>query len=252
MSKPLLSIGMIVKNESRCLERCLKALQPLRDAIPCQLVIADTGSDDGTQKIAERYADIFFDFPWINDFAAARNAVMDRCIGAWYLSLDADEYIDADVKELIAFLHSDAAKVCTSAFLIINNYSDPNDESQYSPFNASRLLNMSTKLRFEGAIHEVWPSVCMERPIYLENTVLWHDGYIRNGKLTEKKKGKRNMALIEAELEKTPNDLLRVMQALESSYTVEQAVKYAYRAVELLHQGAARAEILARPFTEMH
>ena len=46
---PLLSIGMIVKNEIRCIEKCLKALQPLREAIPCELVIADTGSDDGTR-----------------------------------------------------------------------------------------------------------------------------------------------------------------------------------------------------------
>ena len=43
MPKPVLTIGMIVKNEIRCLERCLKALQPLRDALPCELIIADTG-----------------------------------------------------------------------------------------------------------------------------------------------------------------------------------------------------------------
>ena len=31
MSKPLLSIGIIFKNDLRCIERCLKSLQPLRD-----------------------------------------------------------------------------------------------------------------------------------------------------------------------------------------------------------------------------
>ena len=56
--QPMLSIGMIVKNEEKKLERCLTALQPLRDAIPCELVIADTGSTDGTRAIAERYADL--------------------------------------------------------------------------------------------------------------------------------------------------------------------------------------------------
>ena len=81
MPKPLLSIGMIVKDEIRCIEKCLKALQPLREAFPCELVIADTGSTDGTREVAERYADILFDFSWIDDFAAARNAVMDRCSG---------------------------------------------------------------------------------------------------------------------------------------------------------------------------
>ena len=50
MNQPLLSIGMIVKNEERCLEKCLKALEPLRQAIPCELVIADTGSTDKQRK----------------------------------------------------------------------------------------------------------------------------------------------------------------------------------------------------------
>ena len=76
---PLLSIGMIVKNEMDCLQRCLESLTPLREAIPCEVVIADTGSTDGTRELAAQYADILFDFTWSNDFSAARNAVMDRC-----------------------------------------------------------------------------------------------------------------------------------------------------------------------------
>ena len=83
MAKPLLTIGLIVKDEIRCIERCLKALQPLREAVPCEVIVADTGSTDGTRKVAEQYADLVFDFPWINDFAAARNAVMDRSSGSW-------------------------------------------------------------------------------------------------------------------------------------------------------------------------
>lgn len=62
---------MIVKNESRCLEKCLKALEPLRNAIPCELVIADTGSTDNTKEIASKYADTLFDFTWVNDFSKA-------------------------------------------------------------------------------------------------------------------------------------------------------------------------------------
>ena len=100
MTKPVLSIGIIFKNEIRCIERCLKSLQPLREAIPCELVMADTGSEDGSRAVAEQYADILFDFPWINDFSAARNAVMDRCSGAWYMSIDCDEWLDADFAQL--------------------------------------------------------------------------------------------------------------------------------------------------------
>ena len=103
MGAPFFSIGMIFKDEIRCLERCLKSLQPLRDAVPCELVMADTGSSDGSREIATKYADILFDFPWVDDFSAARNAVMDRCSGQWYFTIDADEWLTDDIAELIAF-----------------------------------------------------------------------------------------------------------------------------------------------------
>ena len=67
MEKAVLSIGIIFKNEIRCLERCLKSLQPLRDKIPCEVVMADTGSEDGSREVAEKYADILIDFPWCDE-----------------------------------------------------------------------------------------------------------------------------------------------------------------------------------------
>ena len=244
MAKPLLTIGMIVKNEIRCIERCLKALQPLREAVPCEVIVADTGSEDGTREVAEKYADLVFDFPWINDFAAARNAVMERSSGSWYLSLDADETLDRNVEELKAFLYSPQAKECTSAYLMINNYTDPTDDGQFTVFEANRLLNMATGLRFEGKIHETWPVIALKQYIYLRNTVLWHDGYINNGLLTENKKGRRNMSLIEEQLAKEPDNLLYLMQATESAYTNEQAVRYVRRMMDQLKKEGVEGNIL--------
>ena len=244
MAKPLLTIGLIVKDEIRCIERCLKALQPLREAIPCEVIIADTGSKDGTRAVAEKYADLVFDFPWVNDFAAARNAVMDRSSGSWYLSLDADETLDPDVTELTAFLNDSRAKDSTSAYLLINNYVDPSDDSQYTVFEANRLLNMSTGLRFQGRVHEVWPSAALSRYTYLRKTVLWHDGYLHNGVLTSAQKGKRNMALIEQQLAEHPNNLLYLMQAVESSYTTEQSLRYVRRMMDQLKKDGVEGNIL--------
>ena len=117
---PLLSIGIIFKNEERCIERCLQSLEALRQAIPCELVMADTGAEDGSRAIAGKYADEVFDFPWIDDFSAARNAVMDRCSGKWYFSIDCDEWLDADITELLAFLQGKTR--ADAAFVIVRNY----------------------------------------------------------------------------------------------------------------------------------
>ena len=84
-----ISLCMIVKNEEDVLERCLDSVADLVD----EIVIVDTGSTDSTREIAARYTDKIFDFPWRDDFAAARNesfahASMDYCM--W---LDADDVL---------------------------------------------------------------------------------------------------------------------------------------------------------------
>ncbi|MEK6920783.1 MAG: glycosyltransferase, partial [Nanoarchaeota archaeon] len=66
---PTVSLCMIVKNEESCLERCLLSVQGLVD----EIIIVDTGSDDGTIAIAQQFTDKIFHFQWSNDFSAARN-----------------------------------------------------------------------------------------------------------------------------------------------------------------------------------
>ena len=63
------SLCMIVKNEEKVLDRCLKNVRDFAD----EIVIVDTGSEDKTKKIAGEYTDKIYDFPWTDDFAAARN-----------------------------------------------------------------------------------------------------------------------------------------------------------------------------------
>ena len=218
MSQPLLSIGMIVKNEERCLEKCLKALEPLRQAIPCELVIADTGSTDKTREIAEKYADILFDFTWVNDFAKARNAVMDKCSGEWFLTLDADEYLASDTNELVSFLKSNKAKKMVLATIVIRNHFSKNLDSTYSDFNAIRMCRMNTKARYSGAIHEHFDYPTTYDKVYiLTETLFNHDGYAFISTEHKKQKELRNMELLKKKLEENPDDLKTILQCLESS-----------------------------------
>ena len=69
-----ISLCMIVKNEEKILERCLDSIADLVD----EIIIADTGSADGTREIAARYTEHVYDFPWVDDFSAARNFVFSK------------------------------------------------------------------------------------------------------------------------------------------------------------------------------
>lgn len=227
MSQILLSIGMIVKNEIRCLEKCLKALEPLRTAIPCELVIADTGSNDGTREIAARYADIFFDLPWENDFSAARNAVLDRCTGQWYFSVDADEYLDEYIDELVAFLLNSEKNEHNFALVVNSSFSDQTlDKETATSFFAVRLARRRPGLRFIGAIHERFNFTDDEIFDALSNTILWHDGYAYETPEQARRKKQRNMELLEQELRRAPTDPLRIVQCIESSRDAEEQIRY--------------------------
>ena len=252
VKKPLLTIGMIFKNEIRCIERCLKALRPLRDAIPCQLIMADTGSEDGSREVAEQYADLVFDFPWINDFSAARNAVVDRASGEWFMSVDCDEYLDEDVSELVSFLRSDYRNGTMDAGLVvIRNYSTLEMDGSYSDFNALRLMRVSTDARYHGSIHESWETTDPSKPVssvILGKTILHHDGYVDLNGERGKAKRERNLALLQKELEKTPDSLRRLFQYVETGIATQpDALDKLRRALELVERKAPQWERYGPP-----
>lgn len=242
MSKPVLSIGIIFKNEIRCLERCLKSLRPLREAVPCQLVMADTGSDDGSREIAEQYADVLIDFPWINDFSAARNAVMDRSAGKWFLSLDADEWLDEDIAELTGFL-TGGDKDWDVCALTERNYHSYDLTKGYGIFMAWRLLRMGTGRRFAGAIHETWDLTGL-RALALRNTLIHHDGYVTTDQEKLRKKQARNLKLLRQKLEKEPDSIPTHLQIIESGDGQPDYEQILRRAVELVEAKGDKWELV--------
>ena len=84
------SLCMIVKNEEKVLERCLKSMADLMD----EIVIVDTGSTDRTKEIAAKYTDKIYDFPWVDDFSLARNFAFGHAVCDYIYSADADEVLD--------------------------------------------------------------------------------------------------------------------------------------------------------------
>src|SRR5262245_166486 len=89
---PQVSLCMIAKNEAANLAACL---EPLRDLVD-EIVVVDTGSTDETPAIAGQLGARVFDFPWCDDFSAARNAALERGTGRWAFCLDADERVDGE------------------------------------------------------------------------------------------------------------------------------------------------------------
>jgi glycosyltransferase involved in cell wall biosynthesis len=94
------SLCMIVKNEEEVLGRCLDSVSDLVD----EIIIMDTGSDDSTKSIASRYTELIFDFPWIDDFAAASNASFAKAGMDYIFWLDADDVLENADREKFTVL----------------------------------------------------------------------------------------------------------------------------------------------------
>lgn len=201
-----LALVMIVKNEARCLEKCLARLKDMVD----EIYITDTGSTDSTVEIAQKFGAHISHYTWKNDFADARNYSLSQSPCDWNLVVDADEYlVEGTRKDLEAFLQ---CKDQIGAFQRNDTYveysSDEGDELGVTYTYTARLLPRG--IRFTGKIHEQADTSLPIRPIPL---VFEHDGYLQGGK------GERNLEILLKQYEESPHDPYVLFQ-LGQSYRI--------------------------------
>ena len=77
--RPRVSLCLIVKNEEAHLPACLRSAADLVD----EIVVVDTGSTDRTREVAAELGAKVYDYPWSDDFAAARNESLRHAGGNW-------------------------------------------------------------------------------------------------------------------------------------------------------------------------
>ena len=95
-----MSLCMIVRQEEKALARCLEGIA---DAVE-EIVIVDMGSTDRTKEIARQFTDKIYDFPWMDDFAAARNFAFSKGTGEYLLWMDAEDILPSGEKEKLLAL----------------------------------------------------------------------------------------------------------------------------------------------------
>jgi glycosyltransferase involved in cell wall biosynthesis len=99
---------MIVRDEEALLGRCLASVGGVAD----ELVVVDTGSSDATVAIAREHGATVLHHDFVPvDFAAARNAGLDRAGGDFVLVLDADETLDPASAPAVRLLAGEQANV---------------------------------------------------------------------------------------------------------------------------------------------
>lgn len=184
------TLVVIAKNESRCIERCLRSAQPYVNRI----LVLDTGSTDRTPELARACgAEVHF-FDWIDDFSAARNRALELADADWSLFLDADEWIDPQSE----FQWSAKAGQAQLGLVRMMNIDQSTGMDLPVASWLPRLLPRG--VRYEGRIHEQPAS---ELPRFRSGLTVLHDGYLKEQ--LQKKQGRDRRLLTQA-LQATPED----------------------------------------------
>lgn len=195
-NRPALTLCMIVRNEGPRLATCLASVRGLAD----EIVVVDTGSSDGTGDLARELGARVVDFPWCDDFGAARNAGLAAANGRWILVLDADETLpSASHAPLRALLSGPTSR----AYNLVQRSTLPGGAATVA-VHIVRLFPHHPSVRFERPIHEQ-VNTSLERAgcqVIDTDIEFLHSGYADPAAMTGKRE--RNRAIIAAALANDP------------------------------------------------
>jgi tetratricopeptide (TPR) repeat protein len=226
---PSVSLCMIVRNEEADLPHCLDTAADLVS----QIVVVDTGSTDRTREVATGYGARIYDFPWVDDFSAARNESIRHATGDWIFWLDADDRIDETNRRRLQSLFAGLPDE-NIGFLMTYLALREAPSGQDSAADHLQLFRNHPQIRWEYRVHEqILGSI--ERlggRAVRTDIVIHHLGYQDHGVVRQKLE--RNHRLLLLDLADHPDDpivlfnlgrtTLRLGQVAESVPILQRAL----------------------------
>lgn len=222
-----ISVCMIMKNEEKHIENCLKALIPYQ----FEIILVDTGSTDNSIRIAEKYVSKVHHFTWVNDFSVARNYSLSLATNDWVLVLDCDQtVVSLNTDYLLQFTQEhpyDLGLITAQSHYTLNN-----TDSVYLN-QVPRFFNRKI-YQYAGKVHELPCLIDMNLALkYTPHSIpinLVVDDASYTGSPEElETKSKRDLELLQEMLEKDPDNpylFFQIGQCYNMIHDDENAANY--------------------------
>jgi glycosyltransferase involved in cell wall biosynthesis len=193
--RPGVSLTMIVKNEEQNIATCLESVHDLVD----EIIVVDTGSTDATKSIAASLGARVFDFPWVDDFAAARNESIRHATRQWVFCLDADDRLDEENRARLRALFSQLPAGNVAYLMKLLCYPSP-------PVTKVQLFRNDPRVRWKYRCGEQICHAVRESggELRWSDVVILHTGYHNPTHLSAK--AERNLRCYRLENREHPND----------------------------------------------
>lgn len=166
--KPTLCIGILTLNEERRITQCIQSAH-----FADQIVVVDSGSQDGTVTIAQGLgAQVHIHSDW-QGFAEQRNRLIQHCKADYIFFLDADEVIPAELATEIQAAVQSQAQLTWEVLWNQVAYGKPLTLMKTTG-GVQRMFPMANLLRFEGLVHEKAILKNPQTPVRKFKHRLWH------------------------------------------------------------------------------
>jgi hypothetical protein len=153
MSFPPICLTLIVKNEEKVIERCLKSTLNLISTY----CICDTGSTDNTKEVItdffkkHKISGVIHDTPWVN-FGVNRSILLEKsrehCPDGYSFMIDADDVVYGEIpdKSIFRATNPDGSRKYNSMLVTIKH-----DSIEHNRFH---FFSNKTKWKYKGVLHE--------------------------------------------------------------------------------------------------
>jgi GT2 family glycosyltransferase/thioredoxin-like negative regulator of GroEL len=196
------SLTMIVRDEEHNLGACLAGFAPLVD----EVVVVDTGSADRTRDVARAHGAKVFEFPWVDDFAAARNAALGHATGDYAFWADADDRVDGDNARALRDLFAGLSAADPRAWVVKCRCPGGRPGAAATVVDHVRVFPLRPDVRWTYRVHEqVLPALrAAGVPVDWSAATVEHVGYVDPA--VRRRKLARDTRLLERELADRPGD----------------------------------------------
>jgi glycosyltransferase involved in cell wall biosynthesis len=191
-----ISLTMIVRNEEATLPGALCDVIDLVDDV----VVVDTGSADGTREIARGVCPRakVVDFPWCDDFSAARNEALCHAQGEWVFWIDADDRIDESSRNRLGELF-DRLPADNTIYTMPYVSRTPWCENIAPVVPYQRLFRNHRDIRWVGRVYETLQSTNphLKCTNLLVDIPIYHHGYADLSRFVGKLERNQRLFLLE-------------------------------------------------------
>jgi glycosyltransferase involved in cell wall biosynthesis len=172
-----------------------------------EIVVVDTGSVDRTKAIAQEFGARVLDFPWIDDFAAARNAALAQATGEFAFWLDADDVVDPPEREKLRALIGQLRPGDEAAY-VVRCACDPGPDGSggQTVVDHIRLFPLRDDVRWTYRVREqIVPAIQRAGiPVRWTDLVVRHTGY--TDPALRARKLERDARILRVELSERPDE----------------------------------------------